>query len=859
MAEAIAALAFAGNVVQFLDFGAKFVLKADELIKAGRDDLSKLKELRHITDFLHPLLQQLNADASSNQVSIQSPSQLRLVDLSRECSQVVEELLQTLDDVGLNGTGRKRDAIVASFQLTWKGPKIEKLHKRIVQLRSELAVELLNSIREHTSQSLQTQEAILQQLKNDSRYSPPKPGKKITQGLMKDLDDAPGTIMLQYIRSTLASGTADEQMTQIEDSIHRLVLQQRDEGVDDDNNLGPNYSKIEMEQSRKEKIEARIISSLRYSQIALREAAVADAYRETFQWMFEDSPPDRRGTRFREWLESSDRLYWITGKAGSGKSTLMKFISNFDGASEGSLKCEEHLQKWAGGRDHLVVASFYFWASGSSIEASQRGLFQSLLCQILEGYPDLLPEVIPKTWEAWYSFGLENKIESEKILEQILLDTIRELVEQRHKKVCLFIDGLDEYRGDQAIADDDCDDHEMLIKVLRSFLNLPNVKMCVSSRPWIVFEDNFGTEPNLMLQEFTYPDIEHYVTSRFNENSGFTRLKLREPEFARTLMTNITDKASGVFLWIKLVVISLLAGLTNDDRIADLQRRLNRLPPDLERLYGAILDDLDPFYFSHASQYFQLLEASNDDIDALLYSFSDEEENVEFALRLPIRAFERGEIQARRDTVKRRLNSRCKGLLEVEVHGRVRFLHLSVKDYIDTNEIRSRIDSAAAEDFDCHLQLCSANLAMVKITNGCPDSERIRFAQNCLMSAAKVKQDVSKMIQILDDLHRTLIEVLTPPGLKSFYRSMPSVPGYGPPTFHPTFGTSFLATTVRFSVVDYVRARAKTGCMASDDNKEHDKVETYPVDPELVTKPSRFRRLHHQENRELGFGGPGRF
>ncbi|ETS76293.1 hypothetical protein PFICI_11680 [Pestalotiopsis fici W106-1] len=827
MAEAIAALAFASNIVQFLEFGAKFAIKADQIVKAGSNSVSDLQELRHITNYLHPLLQQLNADDSSNHSSTKSSSQSRLIKLSKECSQVVEELLQTLDDAGVNDSSGRRDAIVTSFRLTWNHSKIEKLHQHIDKLSGQLAVELLISIREHSAKSLETQEAILQQLKADSRYSPPKPREHQARDAVSDLDDAPGSIMLQYIRSILQPDIATDQMTKTEDDIHRLVFQQGDY-TDYGNRSGQSPLSVEMEPSRRKNVEARILSSLRYSQTADRETSIAEAYMETLQWMLKDCPTDRKDTKFREWLESSDRLYWITGKAGSGKSTLMKYISNIDGTSEGSLICQKYLQSWAGGQDHLIVASFYFWASGSSIEASQRGLFQSLLFQILKRHPGLLPKIAPRIWEAYASFGLDMNIEREKSLDEMLLSAIRELVEQQGKKVCLFVDGLDEYRGD----------HLKLIAIFRSFLLLPNVKICVSSRPWVVFEDNFSTAPSLMLQDFTYPDIQHFVTSQLSQNDGFARLQLREPEYATTLIDNITDKASGVFLWIILVVKSLLAGLTHDDRISDLQRRLDLLPPDLEKLYDAILDDLDPFYFGHASQYFQLLEASNNDCDVLLFSFADEE-RLDFALKLPIRAFTQEEKNLRTDTVKRRLNSRCKGLLEVGPQGRIQYLHRTVKDYIDGSEVRLRIDRAVEQDFECYFKLCSANLAMVKSV----DDYRMEYAKECLEMAAKVKRIIPSMIQILDDLDRTMEKTLDPLSLKSFHQTTLSTAHNHLSSGKFYIGSSFLATTVRFSVVEYVRARSPAGCMAPDSDSSHEDQTQYPRNLGLDSKSSRFERM----------------
>jgi hypothetical protein len=66
--------------------------------------------------------------------------------------------------------------------------------------------------------------------------------------------------------------------------------------------------------------------------------------------------------------------------------------------------------------------------------------------------------------------------------------------------------------------------------------------------------------------------------------------------------------AAGVFLWVSLVIRSLLAGLVNGDRVSDVQRRLAFIRPDLEKLYEKMLDGLDPFYLEHASQISSLSE-----------------------------------------------------------------------------------------------------------------------------------------------------------------------------------------------------------------------------------------------------------
>ena len=71
-------------------------------------------------------------------------------------------------------------------------------------------------------------------------------------------------------------------------------------------------------------------------------------------------------------------------------------------------------------------------------------------------------------------------------------------------------------------------------------------------------------------------------------------------------------KADGVFLWVRLVVESLLRGLGNRDSIADLQRRLRLLHSDLEALYKIMFRQIDPFYLAESSCIFQLVRIALD-------------------------------------------------------------------------------------------------------------------------------------------------------------------------------------------------------------------------------------------------------
>lgn len=64
---------------------------------------------------------------------------------------------------------------------------------------------------------------------------------------------------------------------------------------------------------------------------------------------------------FLSWLHSGDGVFHIFGTAGSGKSTLMKFLAREE-------ETHQNLQRWAeGSGNRLVFAQFFFWASGDEL------------------------------------------------------------------------------------------------------------------------------------------------------------------------------------------------------------------------------------------------------------------------------------------------------------------------------------------------------------------------------------------------------------------------------------------------------------------------------------------------------------
>lgn len=611
--------------------------------------------------------------------------------------------------------------------------------------------------------------------------------------------------------------------------------------------------------NRRETLVSVFLDRLCYFGMKDREERIAKAYENTFRWIWEDRfPSEKRWPNFIEWLESdSQKLYWITGKVGSGKSTLMKLIcqddefgapqqlsdvksilqpkdtgeaQKYSASSSQQPRCKKHLSNWAR-ESNLITASFFFWNSGVNLQKKQEGLLRSLLYQILRQVPELIPSISPARWEALCLFNDNAREWTEQELQRTLRFAVEKL--SRDSKICLFVDGLDEFDGN----------HDDLIHLFKDMIANHNVKVCVSSRPWLVFEDAFKHKPSLKLQDLSYQDIRHYVTANFDNNSGFALLCRGESEYADQLVNNIVDKASGVFLWVYLVVASLLSGMDSGDRVSDLQKRLESLPSDLGLLYEKILQSLDPFYLEHAAQLFKLVQESYAPPSILLLSFADEED-PQFALNHPIRKLSDDEISFRADTMRRRLNSRCKGFLEVGIevensgNPTVQYLHRTVKDYIESEEAQSKLRCAIKAPFDPHLRLCAGNLVLLKVDSNVSFLRHGTFwtlVDQCLYSASRIQPIHSaSIISILDELDRTGISLAKQiPGhqvmsiflwmdisLCSLFSAGNWVVSHPrlliKETLRPSFGDNFLSLAVHSDIVKFVEAKANQGCLVQD-------------------------------------------
>lgn len=238
----------------------------------------------------------------------------------------------------------------------------------------------------------------------------------------------------------------------------------------------------------------------------------------------------RKDTRenFLAWLNSGRGIFHISGKAGSGKSTLMKFPAR-------SSRVEDELDIWAGS-DTLIFARFFFWNSGDKKQMSLEGLYRSLLFESCRQLPSLIPRLFPDTWQTSSLATAPIRFEEVKEAFSRLIQEAR----TSESYFCFFIDGLDEFEGNEV-------DHWRLCRDLKYWTTkTEKFKLCVSSRPHITFMQSFVSDSNhqISIHEFTWEDISNFSLAMFENDPNFDRIK----GTYKDLVIKVVSASDGVFL-----------------------------------------------------------------------------------------------------------------------------------------------------------------------------------------------------------------------------------------------------------------------------------------------------------------------
>lgn len=506
-------------------------------------------------------------------------------------------------------------------------------------------------------------------------------------------------------------------------------------------------------------VTVKILSSLPFSGMESRHESIPEAYAKTYEWIFSDQNVDKHGQElqwpsFPAWLQgTSESIYWITGKPGSGKSTLMKFI--FD-----HVKLRDHLKCYAEELP-LMLAGFFFWGPGSKMQKSHEGLVRTLLHQCLKTRQDLIPAIMPRRWALYNLLGVDS-VAPEWTWQE--LKESFEILSSFHGKefrLALFVDGLDEFDGD----------HKILIKWVKHNIARRGIKLCVSSRRWNVFSDAFGQDCSLTMQDLTRRDIEHFVQTEFDNSNAFQDLKAIFQDELDQLLREVIEKAEGVFLWVNLVVRSLIETLTDNPSLPHLQANLAEIPTDIKGLYNSIWKSIPPKSIPMSSKLFQLCIVQDPDVNNItVETFWLAIEGI--PARSRANAMDDNARQGVSKVMKRLLDGHTRGILEISL-GQVRFLHRSAVDWITDDRIWREICSKAPEDFDAHINLLEAYLARAPTELGSSSLMPVdifSFIGTCFTYARgaskSTKVSEGRLVQALDTTNEVACDLSMAPSIK---------------------------------------------------------------------------------------------
>jgi len=385
-----------------------------------------------------------------------------------------------------------------------------------------------------------------------------------------------------------------------------------------------------------------LLDALNFEQLDTRHATIKTAHAATCEWLL--SKLEYTDWQDEEKLLEHHGFLWIKGKPGAGKSTIMKFAYT---KAKNDVKGP-------------IAISYFFNARGEHLEKSTRGMYRSLLFQLLSKVPRL--QTFLDTTEASHLQDISPDSWTTEILQSLFRQAIERLEDQ---PLTCFVDALDE-----------CENNEDQVREMIGFFeelgecaveNKIRLLVCFSSRHYPHVTIGKGVELTLEVQQGHSEDITKYVNSK---------LKVGRNKRVEQIKIDIQKKSQGIFLWVVLVV-PMLQKAYDHGQIHALGKCLKDIPKDLHDLFHDIL--------GRDSQNRENLELC---LRWILYAqrpLSPEE--LHFAILSasetdPVTAWDPGEFTS--DDINRFILSSSKGLAE-PTKGKtptIQFIHESVRDFL---------------------------------------------------------------------------------------------------------------------------------------------------------------------------------
>ncbi|KAK8112911.1 hypothetical protein PG984_013437 [Apiospora sp. TS-2023a] len=529
-----------------------------------------------------------------------------------------------------------------------------------------------------------------------------KISKSDIEGLERKLKEqrtALGMLELQIIRDS--TDDINRQLYHVNLKENRILVQLDDVITKVEDSIRPLRDKVDdvlakmMESDAKVKHQL-IIRSLEFVTMDQRLDDIHDPSKDTFNWIFDD--PNRLKEEktleitLTDWLQHGSGIFHI--------------------AEMGSV-----------GQQAASICQFFFWRITSVKEKkSLKGLIRGLLHNVLSQVPGLSSILFPMLWQqklsasdGRISFRITDR-EAATAFETLMESD--EIYDKLRIRLCFFIDGLDEFEEDIALQRETYRDLAMKLRKWAYNPSHSHIKMCVASRPMTEFTSVFETSQRITLEKHTKADIKKFIHDELEVNELFQELRRTSRDNALncdSILLEVIDRADGIFLWVALVTQLLKQELSTGGGLQSLLNIVASSNPTLNQFFEQIIHSI-PYHHRLAASY--LLVASMhlsgyfinpEDNLRLFTNFAQVAQEHEpiviqagldlwdsatiFALaekhRQTFLGFEGHANIPKIEMVKgdaqygieqKRLESRCRGLLELNDLGQLVFIHRSIPE-----------------------------------------------------------------------------------------------------------------------------------------------------------------------------------
>ena len=540
--EPLSALGLASAVAQLLDFGTKLFRVAREITAHGSSEAIKhVSKTSDEFDRSNKSLLALYEPLLSQRLTAEEQE---LVNIAKQSSVLSEEIISHLSGMLIEVQGEDEHSfkwigLRAAFKTFLGQERTDILSKRISDYRAQLTLSLLvvlNTYQLKQSETLEDLRKSNQEIVEALTFQNVSDDKTSVIGAIFRPRQGSDTVLLNH-RPETRSNLKDQRRERSQGILRpdrSIAFKARGSNS---SAAGADFDAQESDQN----IFQSVRDALHFRFIHQRQETITDAHKDTFEWIWKAAGNHGRWDNVSEWLKPGSGCYWISGKAGSGKSCLMRYVMH----DQRTSSC---LQQWAS-PDSLIVGSFYFWYAGTPLQKTYTGLLQSLLYAVLGAKPGLALHIFPDICRQLRNKRLRRKLDISEDELRVGFARLQNNV-PKGVKICFIIDGIDEYIGD----------HNQVCDLLTRSKS-ESIKYLISSRPIPACIDRLSAYPKLRLQDLTIGDIEKYTRDTLAANSILHDMEEDDPGLTDKIVGLIVNHASGVFLWVVLVVRHLIKRL----------------------------------------------------------------------------------------------------------------------------------------------------------------------------------------------------------------------------------------------------------------------------------------------------------